>query len=100
HALADAGARVAAVDIYESSASDTAALIEESGAESMAVACDVSDRASVDAMVAAIAERFGSLSVLVNNAQALRAEVPLIDHTIADMALAMNSGFWGTFHCM
>ncbi|HEY3669584.1 MAG TPA: SDR family oxidoreductase [Acidimicrobiia bacterium] len=99
-ALSDAGARVAVVDIDESSASDTAALITESGAETTAISCDVSDRASVDAMVAAVVARFGSLSVLVNNAQALRAEVSLVDHTAADMALALDSGFWGTFHCM
>jgi 2-hydroxycyclohexanecarboxyl-CoA dehydrogenase len=96
--LADAGARVAVVDIDEANASDTAAVIAKTGAEAVAVACDVSDRVSVDAMVATALARFGSLSILVNNAQALRPEVPLIDHTTADLAL--DSGLWGTFHCM
>ena len=32
--------------------------------------------------------------------RALRAEVSLVDHTVDDVALALDSGFWGTFHCM
>jgi NAD(P)-dependent dehydrogenase (short-subunit alcohol dehydrogenase family) len=99
-ALADAGAHVAVVDIDEANASDTAATIADTGAEATSIACDVSDRAGVEAMVESVVARFGSLSVLVNNAQALRAEVPLVDHTVADMALAVDSGLWGTFHCM
>jgi NAD(P)-dependent dehydrogenase (short-subunit alcohol dehydrogenase family) len=99
-ALSGAGARVVVVDIDEASARDTASLVEETGAEATSIACDVSDRADVDAMVVRALEQFGSLSVLVNNAQALRAEVSLVDHTTADVALALNSGFWGTFHCM
>jgi NAD(P)-dependent dehydrogenase (short-subunit alcohol dehydrogenase family) len=99
-ALADAGAGVAVVDIDGANASETAALVAAAGAESTSIVCDVSDRARVDAMVASVVDQFGSLSVLVNNAQALRPEVPLVDHTVDDVALALNSGFWGSFHCM
>jgi NAD(P)-dependent dehydrogenase (short-subunit alcohol dehydrogenase family) len=99
-ALADAGARVAVVDRDRATASETASLIASTGADTTSIACDVSDRARVDAMIAEVVERFGSLSVLVNNAQALRAEVPLVDHTVDDVALALDSGLWGTFHCM
>jgi 2-hydroxycyclohexanecarboxyl-CoA dehydrogenase len=99
-ALADAGARVAAVDIDGASASETASILSQKGAEATAISCDVSHRDSVEVMVATVVERFGSLSALVNNAQALRPEVPLMEHTVDDMVLALDSGFWGTFHCM
>jgi NAD(P)-dependent dehydrogenase (short-subunit alcohol dehydrogenase family) len=99
-ALSAAGARVAVADVDSATATETAAMINGSGGEAIALTCDVSDRARVDATVAAVVEGFGALAVLVNNAQALRAEVPLIGHTSGDVALALNSGFWGTFHCM
>jgi 2-hydroxycyclohexanecarboxyl-CoA dehydrogenase len=99
-ALADSGARVATVDIDERTASGTASAIAESGGEAVALRCDVSDRDDVHEAVARVVEQFGALSILVNNAQALRPEVPLVDHTVDDVALALNSGFWGTFHCM
>jgi len=49
-ALADAGARVATVDIDGPSASETASAISETGGESDAFACDVSDRNRVEEM--------------------------------------------------
>jgi NAD(P)-dependent dehydrogenase (short-subunit alcohol dehydrogenase family) len=99
-ALALAGARVAVVDRDADTAEASAAEIAEAGGTTVALACDVSDRAQVESTIAAVVDEFGSLSVLVNNAQALRAEVRLVDHTVDDVELAMNSGFWGTFHCM
>jgi NAD(P)-dependent dehydrogenase (short-subunit alcohol dehydrogenase family) len=99
-ALARAGASVAVVDRDRDSAASSAAAIVHEGGTAFPLACDVSDPTQVAATIAAVVDRFGSLSVLVNNAQALRAEVKLVDHTIEDVELAMNSGFWGTFHCM
>lgn len=99
-ACADAGAAVAAVDHDAESAADTAAQIRDAGGDAEAYTCDVSDREQVRIVVDRVVDRSGSLSVLVNNAQALRAEVSFVDHTIDDIVLAMNSGFWGTVHCM
>jgi NAD(P)-dependent dehydrogenase (short-subunit alcohol dehydrogenase family) len=99
-ALAGAGAGVAAVDVDERGATETASAITESGGEAAAFTCDVSDRDLVNEIVGRVVDQFGSVSVLVNNAQTLRAELPLVDHTVEDVALAIDSGFWGTFHCM
>lgn len=55
--LAEMGARVAVLDI------DTAA----AGAH-FTVACDVSDKHSVETAIAAVAEEFGRIDVVVNNA--------------------------------
>ena len=63
--LAAAGATVAIVDIMEDDAARTAA---EIGGRTIAVACDVTDRASVAAMKAEVNRRLGPVSLLVANA--------------------------------
>lgn len=65
-AFAAAGASVVLADIEE----DALAVAEKgiSGADVLAVRCDVSDPASVDALRDAALERFGAVHVLCNNA--------------------------------
>ncbi|HUA56138.1 MAG TPA: SDR family oxidoreductase [Candidatus Sulfotelmatobacter sp.] len=68
-ALARAGYDVAIN--YASSAAaarDTAAAVEACGVRALVLPCDVSDEAGVRAMVREIAETFGRLDVLINNA--------------------------------
>ncbi|MGL5165050.1 MAG: SDR family NAD(P)-dependent oxidoreductase [Afipia sp.] len=65
-ALAAAGARVCVSDITVPE--ETLAEITKAGGEASAVKADVSDQASLDAMVAHTVSRFGRLDVLVNNA--------------------------------
>ncbi|MFS2317349.1 SDR family oxidoreductase [Maricaulis sp. D1M11] len=48
-----------------------AAQVEAAGGQALAVKCDVRDEASVEAAVAAGAERFGGIDVVVNNASAI-----------------------------
>lgn len=67
-ALADAGARVAICDIDTANLETTRAAIEAAGGECLALHCDVSSSAAVDAMFAQLAARFGTLHILVNNA--------------------------------
>src|SRR6478735_6111033 len=66
--LAREGAAVTIADIDLKPANEVAAAVEAAGASACAVACDVMDRASVDAGVAACIERFGRLDVLVTTA--------------------------------
>jgi NAD(P)-dependent dehydrogenase (short-subunit alcohol dehydrogenase family) len=67
-ALARDGARVVVADIDGGRADTRAASIADAGGECMAVQVDIGDEASVDAAFDAIAERFGGVDVLVNNA--------------------------------
>jgi meso-butanediol dehydrogenase/(S,S)-butanediol dehydrogenase/diacetyl reductase len=62
------GAAVLIADIDEEAAAKTAAAISDTGARAESRACDVADRASVDAAIAAAVAAFGTLDVLVNNA--------------------------------
>jgi NAD(P)-dependent dehydrogenase (short-subunit alcohol dehydrogenase family) len=64
--LADERALVAAFDIDEAAAKDTAATIEGDGRTARAYGCDVSDWASVEGAVAKVANDLGRPEVLVN----------------------------------
>lgn len=64
--LAEAGARVAVIARSAERASDAAAALP--GAGHAGFACDVADAESVDAVVKAVEQQFGSLDILVNNA--------------------------------
>lgn len=65
--MAEAGARIVAVDRDAASAARTA---EALGGKSYA--CDVSDRAAVDKLAAAVGREVGAITVLVNNAGIIR----------------------------
>jgi NAD(P)-dependent dehydrogenase (short-subunit alcohol dehydrogenase family) len=67
-ALGEAGANVACVDLDPTTAQRTAAEIESLGVRSLAIECDVTKKAQVQAMVASVVEAFGQLDVAVNNA--------------------------------
>lgn len=61
------GASVACVDLHADTAEKTAATIAEAGGTATSVACDVSDAASVEAMVTDVVDGYhGRLDVVVN----------------------------------
>jgi len=62
------GAKVVAADINLANAEETVRLVAQAGGEAVAVSCDVSDPASVDAAVAKAVEAFGRLDIIYNNA--------------------------------
>jgi len=67
-ALAEMGARVVLTARKQDELDAARAKLEASGAEVMTHACDLSDRASIPALVAAILARWQRIDVLVNNA--------------------------------
>jgi NAD(P)-dependent dehydrogenase (short-subunit alcohol dehydrogenase family) len=66
--FAEHGARVAAADIDLTAVEETAALVMGTGGDVVALACDVTDAESVDAMVQKAVDKFGRLDVMYNNA--------------------------------
>ncbi len=66
--LAKEGARVAVLDLNTEAAEKVAAAIRADGGKAAAIQCDITDRASVDAAVAATQAQLGPIDVLVNNA--------------------------------
>jgi 3-oxoacyl-[acyl-carrier protein] reductase len=72
--LASCGARVAVVGRDAAKAGEVASQISP---DARGFACDVSDVASVTALVAAVEEAFGSVDILVNNAGLTRDNIML-----------------------
>lgn len=62
------GAKVAVYDVNLEAAEAVAKAIRDSGGRAQAFRCDITQRASVDAAVAATREQLGPVDVLVNNA--------------------------------
>src|SRR6516225_1552341 len=89
HAVADAGARVVAVDIDGGAAERTAAAI---GRAAASFACDVTDRVGCDHLAVEIRNRTGAISILVNNAGIIRRGTVMESNTRADWdaTLAVN----------
>jgi len=65
--FAEEGAKIFAVDRNPASAAETVARVKDVGGEIVVHQCDVTDSASVAAMVKACIDRFGRIDVLVNN---------------------------------
>ena len=65
--LARQGAKVFAIDVNESAARETCALIAEEGREATPHRCDMTRADDVEAAVNACLERYGRIDILVNN---------------------------------
>lgn len=66
--FAENGAAVALADVRTDNAEKVAQAIRDNGGKAIAVQCDVSSRESVNSMVQQVAETFGGVDILVNNA--------------------------------
>lgn len=92
------GARVAICGRDTTALERARAWLESLGrGEVMAVACDVGDRAQVEAAVAQVHERFGAVDVLVNNAGIIQVG-PLESMTEEDFTQALGVHFWGSLY--
>ena len=67
-AFAEAGAKVVISSRNQDACDRVARTIRSRGAEAVAIACNVSDRDAVDSLASGVAERLGSIDVLVGNA--------------------------------
>ncbi len=86
----------------QAEAEETARLVEQQGASSLIIACDVSQEASVQHMIASTQERFGGLDVLVNNAATTffiaADDLASLEESHWDRILAVN--LKGPFFCI
>jgi 2-hydroxycyclohexanecarboxyl-CoA dehydrogenase len=92
--LAAEGATVVATDVDEATANDTAASL---AGDALGLTCDVASRASVDAMVAAVRDRFGRIDVLVNNAGYDKVG-PFVDSDPADWDRIIGINLYGVLN--
>jgi len=97
--LAAAGARVAVLDVLEADGQATAQGICAQGGEAAFWKLDVTSEAEVVRVFADIAERFGSLGILVNNAGIEGPNTPTDQVTLEQWQQVMAVNVTGTFLC-
>lgn len=94
------GARVVIGEIKEHRARRTADEIVAAGGDAFAVATDVADRDEVVRLVDETVERYGTVDILVNNAQSMHARAPIADLTADQVDVFLLSGLKGTLWAM
>jgi NAD(P)-dependent dehydrogenase (short-subunit alcohol dehydrogenase family) len=91
------GARVAICGRDDATLERARAELMRLGGEVLAVPCDVKDPVQVEAMVAAVHERFGAVDVLVNNAGIIQTG-PLESMTMEDFQEAIDTHLWAPLY--
>ena len=94
------GAKVTVGDRDLAGAQETVARIAAAGGKAQAVACDVTDEASVAAMIAATVAMFGRLDAAFNNAGVQYHGKLLCDLDAAEWAKVRAINLDGVFYCM
>jgi len=98
-ALAAEGASVAVLGRTLSKVQNTSAEIQRRGGRAIALECDVKDGAALEVCVQSVIDAFGSLKILVNNAQEV-ALGPLMEVSDKDFDNGWRSGPLATFRLM
>ncbi len=96
--LAQAGAAVVIAGRDAARSQQAVAELEERGASAMAVTTDVTDEASVHALVTATVERHGRLDILVNNA-GMNKRAPPHELAVEDWKQILDTNLTSVFLC-
>ena len=96
--LADEGAAVACVDVAEDNARECAEWIVKRGGRALGLACDVTDEAQVEAMVARVRASYGGVDILVNNAGILGG-MSVLEMPLERWSRQVAVNLTGTFLC-
>jgi len=92
------GARVVAAELVPDLGKQTEQLVRDEGRECRFVECDVTDEGSVEAMVDAALEAYGSVDVVYNNAGGSRdADGAVHEVDVAEWWRTMQVDLFGTF---
>ena len=101
--LARAGAKVAVISLHAESANNVATAIQTEGGEALGLACDVTERASLETAYQHITSAFGPIDILVNGAGGNRPQATITkDQTFfqlekSAMETVNQLNFTGTF---
>jgi NAD(P)-dependent dehydrogenase (short-subunit alcohol dehydrogenase family) len=88
--LASEGAKVCLVDVNEAGLTDSLP-----DGDHMTLACDVSDEAQVESMVKTVADKWGRLDAVANNAGVSRGYQPIMDNDFDDWAVVLGVNLTG-----
>ncbi|MDZ5621974.1 SDR family NAD(P)-dependent oxidoreductase [Nocardioides sp. HM23] len=95
--LAGKGARLALSDVDEAGLAETVVLAEKTGAEVLSDRLDVADRDAFAAYADSVAEQFGRVNVVINNAGVALAG-DFVDLEMKDIDWIIGVNFWGVVH--
>jgi NAD(P)-dependent dehydrogenase (short-subunit alcohol dehydrogenase family) len=79
--------------------SEIAALFHGKTGDAVCIPTDVTDPASVQAMVDETRRRYGQIDVLVNNAGGCEIPGPWVEKSLEDAVWEVNLNIWGVYHC-
>jgi len=96
--LAGAGARVVVAARNQTKSAAAVRELEKLGGQGLAIAVDVVDEASVDALVRSTLDRCGRLDILVNNAGINIRKQPQ-DYTLAEWRRVLDTNLTSAFLC-
>jgi NAD(P)-dependent dehydrogenase (short-subunit alcohol dehydrogenase family) len=99
-AFAEAGASVVLADWHEEAAQSAAKELANKGHKTLAVRCDVSDDAEVEAIVKQTVATFGRLDAAYNNAGVQNVLAETADTTQEDYDRVMGINLRGVWSCM
>ncbi len=94
--LGHQGADVAIVSRNVTEGEQIAAQIRAMGRQSLAIACDVTNKVSVDAMVQNAMDAFGHIDILINNA-GMNIRKPVVEVEESDWDTVMDTNLKGIF---
>jgi NAD(P)-dependent dehydrogenase (short-subunit alcohol dehydrogenase family) len=98
--LAREGARLSVCARREDKLLETAALCEKEGAQVLALRCDVSNYEDLKNLVEKTVERYGTVDVLINNANFEADRMPFMDQDIDMLDTALHTGVYAHWHLM
>ncbi len=100
--FAAAGAKAVIADLNLERSEAVAAEIVAAGGQALAVAVNVGDEASVNAMVRSVVDAYGRLDVLINNASIFSAleKRPFDQIPVAEWEMVMKVNITGTYLCV
>ena len=98
--LAKRGVKVIATGRRPDPINQTIAEIKELGGDGFAMTCDSADRARVEEVVKAAVDTYGTVDVVVNNAQAIVPSAPVEETSYDNMLKAWQSGVIGSLNYM
>ena len=94
--LGEEKVKVAALDIKDTS--ETVSAITAAGGEAQGWTCDTTDEAQLAETMKAVADRFGGINILVNNAGLLSPRIPFMEWKTEDVERFMHVNYMGYVH--
>ncbi|MEK4230197.1 SDR family NAD(P)-dependent oxidoreductase [Solibacillus sp. FSL H8-0538] len=93
------GATVVIIDLNAEVGNQTIKELQEYQPASMFIQANLTEHAKLGAIVKEVADKYGKIDILVNNAHASRMN-SIEETTQADFDLSFNTGFYPTFYLM